>query len=194
VGLQFDIGRKSSQSLHHYPSQQLSRTQKPPDSGKRQMGVARKLAIAFTPLLFLLSSCSVSQNRWNTYQNPRYQFEFPYPSNWETLTMPSNLDGEAFRDPDNPSVEIRGWAQLPDTESSSSNSTSTDSPNFTTEQGVTGQLRVEVGVDTSLMSLTLNQGQVEYHWQGQADSEQFADYYRFFNYIASQYQLPSSNE
>ncbi|NEP60033.1 MAG: hypothetical protein F6K31_24015 [Symploca sp. SIO2G7] len=143
-------------------------------------------------MLFLLSSCSDSPNRWKTYQNPRYKFEFPYPSNWESIAMPENLDGEAFRDPNNPSVEIRGWAfnQLPETESSSSNSTSTDSPNFTTEQGVTGQLRVEVGVDTSLMILTLNQGQVEYHWQGRSDSEQFADYYRLFNYIASQYHLP----
>jgi len=115
--------------------------------------------------------------------------------------MPSNLDGQAFRDPNNSSIEIRGWAleQLPENQSSSSSSTPTDSsssqsPNFTTQQGVTGQLKVEVGLETSLMTLTLHQGQVEYHWQGQSDSEQFADYYHFFNYIASQYRLPALGE
>lgn len=62
--------------------------------------------------------------------------------------------------------------------------------NFTTEQGLTGKLRVEINPDISLMTLTLSQGNVSYHWQGQCNSEQFADYYRFFYYVARQYRLP----
>jgi hypothetical protein len=91
--------------------------------------------------------------------------------------------------------EIRGWAanQLSETvdsqtkkeghrfnlEPSPSSMPAKDSPkfqeqNFTTEQGVTGKLRVEIGSDTSLMTLTLSQGNVLYNWQGQCNSEQFA--------------------
>ena len=174
----------------------LYRTKKLQYSGRGKMRAALKFVVALILLLFMLSSCRasdlVSQNSWKTYQNPRYKFEFPYPSSWESIPMPDNLDGRAFRDPNNPNLEIRGWAlnQSPKTESSSSSSTVTDSPNFTTEQGVTGQLQVKVGVDTSMITLALKQEQVEYHWQGQSDSEQFADYYRFFNYVASRYRLP----
>ncbi|NER51522.1 MAG: hypothetical protein F6J92_33690, partial [Symploca sp. SIO1A3] len=111
------------------------------------MEKASKFVVGFILLLFILSSCRasnlVAQNSWKTYENPRYKFEYPYPSKWESIPMPDNLDGRVFRDPNNPSVEIRGWAlrQLPESQSSSPSSTSTDSPasespNFTTEQGV----------------------------------------------------------
>ncbi|MEW6495443.1 MAG: hypothetical protein AB1589_23425 [Cyanobacteriota bacterium] len=115
--------------------------------------------------------------------------------------MPDNLDGRAFRDPQNPSVEIRGWAanNLSVIPSSSSNTSATESPkpqsqNFTTDQGMTGQLQVKVGSDISLMTLTLSQDKVLYNWQGQCESKNFADYYRFFNYIARQYRLPIPEE
>jgi hypothetical protein len=51
-----------------------------------------------------------SQGNWNTYRNPRYKFEFPYPSNWVSLLMPDNRDGRVFRDPHSSSFEIKGWA------------------------------------------------------------------------------------
>lgn len=168
----------------------------------------------------MLLSCQASkvsrQGSWNTYRNPRYGFEFPYPSDWVSFPMPDNGDGGAFRDPKNPSTEIRGWAANKLSEivipPSSSGGLSKgryrlnvealpknalqDAPksqqqNFTTDQGLTGKLQVDVGSNTSLMRLTMNQDKVQYNWQGQCNSKQFADYYRFFYYIASQYRLPS---
>lgn len=167
----------------------------------RGTGVLGKLVVIVTPLIFLLFSCHALNfnipNSWTTYRNPRYGFEFPYPSNWQPFPMPDNRDGRAFRDPQNPSVEIRGWAanNLSGIQSSSSNTSATQSPkpqsqNFTTDQGMTGQLKVKVGSDISLMTLTLSQDKVLYNWQGQCESQKFADYYRFFNYVASQYRLP----
>ena len=135
-------------------------------------------------------------NSWSVYHNPRYNFEFPYPSNWQPFPMPDNLDGRAFRDPQNPSVEIRGWAANNlSIIQSSSNTSATESAepqaqNFTTDQGITGQLQVKVSSEISLMTLTLSQDKLLYNWQGQCESKEFADYYRFFNYIARQYRLP----
>lgn len=113
--------------------------------------------------------------------------------------MPDNRDGRAFRDPQNPNIEIRGWAannlaesNAPSQEGTLKQPESSQQQNFITEQGLTGKLRVEVGSDLSLMTLSLSQGNVLYSWQGQSESEQFADYYRFFNYVARQYRLPVS--
>jgi hypothetical protein len=61
--------------------------------------------------------------------------------------------------------------------------------NFKTAQGVSGVLVVEVGSLTSSMTLTLQQGQVKYYWQGRSNSEEFDNYYRFFYYIAQQYRI-----
>ena len=115
--------------------------------------------------------------------------------------MPDNRDGRSFRDPKNPSLEIRGWAanKLPDMIALSSKKLFKNSPkpqlqNFTTDQGLTGELLVEVGSDISVITLTLSQGKVQYNWQGQCDSKQFADNYRFFYYVATQYRLPSKEE
>jgi hypothetical protein len=157
------------------------------------------------PLIVLLLSCSQSNLRspdsWSIYRNSRYNFEFPYPSNWIAFPMPDNRDGRAFRDPQNPNIEIRGWAANKLAESKAPSQAQERTPkqpqssqqqNFITEQGLTGKLRVEVGSDLSLMTLSLSQGNVLYRWQGQSESEQFADYYRFFDYVARQYRLPAS--
>lgn len=152
-------------------------------------------------LVVILSSCRASnlglQDSWDTYRNPRYGFEFPYPSNWISSPIPDNRDGRVFRNPQNPSAEIRGWAanKLSPVELSLLPSKTKDSPtfqqdNFTTKQGLKGKLRVKIGSVTSMMTLTLSQGEILYNWQGQCNSEQFADYYRFFSYVASQYHLP----
>lgn len=110
--------------------------------------------------------------------------------------MPDNRDGLAFSDPQNPAVLIIGIAgdRLPEIELSAKQKSPPKSTqqNFTTEQGRTGKLQVDVGADFSSMTLTLIQGRIRYHWRGQSPSQQFADYYRFFYYIASQFRLPPS--
>lgn len=181
-----------------------SRAQKPQSKGTSALA---KLLLTLAISGFLLLGCRATDlelpDRWSTYQNPRYDFEFPYPSNWTPAPMPDNLDGRAFRDPQNPTAEIRGWAAnqlsgiLNETEENRAPSqhqhSSTEFPqNFTTEQGVTGKLQVNIGPQTSSMTLTLTQEQVQYNWQGECQSEQFAQYYRFFNEIARQYRIPLS--
>ncbi|NEO97642.1 MAG: hypothetical protein F6K58_02825 [Symploca sp. SIO2E9] len=164
----------------------------------------------------MISSCGISElsspSSWDTYHNPRYNFEFPYPSNWQALPMPENLDGQVFRDPQNPSVEIRGWAKLLEaavspTTGVNSSSVETQLPkstgceiassqpqNFTTNQGFRGKMQVEIGEQISSMKLTLSQGEVVYNWQGQSKSETFADYYRLFYEIASEYRIPTPED
>ncbi len=149
-------------------------------------------------LLIILSGCSVNDFNagaiaWKTYNNSRYGFEFPYPSNWTSLAAPENDDGIAFISPQDNSVEIRGWAsqQLPNsivTEESAKKIKS----NFQTAQGVSGVLVVEVDQQVGSMTLTLTQNQVKYYWQGRSKSQEFQDYYRFFYYIAQQYRIPKS--
>ncbi|MGB3206777.1 MAG: hypothetical protein WBB28_17465 [Crinalium sp.] len=154
-------------------------------------------------LTILLQGCQSSRNSsatWKIYRNPRYQFEFPYPSNWIATAMPDNRDGQAFRDPQQPEIEIRGWAEhrlsgkiLKSRTSTAKNTAQQEQLNFTTQQGVTGQLQVKLGSDRSIMALSINRGLVVYHWRAQAPSKQFTDYYRFFYYIASNYSLPQKN-
>lgn len=184
-----------------------------------QAGAIRRLALAIAPLVIILLGCQdankVSQNNWKTYHNARYNFEFPYPGNWVAFPMPDNRDGRAFCDPNNPNSEVRGWAannlsamgtppasgvlyqgqHRLKVEASSLASTEptplkSQEQNFITDQGLTGNLKVEIGSDRSLMTLTLSQGKVLYNWQGQCESKEFADYYRSFYYIARQYRLP----
>ncbi|MFP4123284.1 hypothetical protein [Coleofasciculus sp.] len=158
-----------------------------------------KFIARIAPLAVLLVSCQGTNvdlpESWNTYRNPRFNFEFLYPNNWIPFPIPDNLDGRAFRDPENPNCEIRGWAEFaelgtPSPESTSQPLNPSQPQNFLTEQGETGKLQVDLDSDISLMTLTLTQDNVSYNWQGRCESEQFADYYRFFYYIARQYRLP----
>lgn len=148
----------------------------------------------------MLTSCSSSappqSQSWNTYRNPRFSFEFPYPSNWVAAASPTNGDGQAFSDPQQPGVEIRGWAgyQLSGNDSLGPGKKLKAQqpllkPNFTTEQGLSGELKVEVGSEMSSISLALVQGDVQYNWRGQASSKLFDHYYKFFYYVASQYRV-----
>jgi hypothetical protein len=146
----------------------------------------------------MLWGCRASDTQsptWRTYKNPRYSFEFPYPSTWVAAPMPDNRDGRAFRDPQDPEVEILGVAgdRLPEIElapSGQKNPHQFMQQNFTTQQGVTGKLYVELRSDISLMRLTLIQGRIRYYWQGRAPSKEFSNYYRFFYYVAGQYRIP----
>ncbi|MGG6269602.1 hypothetical protein ACQ4M3_36615 [Leptolyngbya sp. AN03gr2] len=126
-------------------------------------------------------------DRWQTYRNPRFGFEFLYPEGWVDSIPPENQDGIAFSDPRNNGLEIRSWAKLkrPDQPKQPK-----ATPNFTTEQGISGRLEVKVEAQTSTMMLTIDQKDVEYHWRGTAPSSQFGNYYRFFSFIASRYRVP----
>lgn len=147
-----------------------------------------------------LSSCRASTvtpaEGWEWYRNSRFGFEFPYPNTWITETAPANRDGQVFQDPQNSGVEIRGWAsyELSDLPSKPSRNPAKPlppifKPHFTTEQGLPGELKVELGPEMSTLTLTLVQKEVRYNWQGSAPSQQFADYYKFFYYVAGQYRI-----
>lgn len=145
-------------------------------------------------LFLILWGCNapgldISSVSWKTYSNSRYGFEFPYPSNWNSLTAPVNDDGIAIVSPRNNNVEIRAWAsnQLP--QSINQDSTKSTSPNFQTTQGLRGVLLVEVDNTVSSMTLTLTQNQVKYDWQGRSPSQEFSNYYPLFYYIAQQYRI-----
>jgi len=153
--------------------------------------------IAAIALAVTLGGCSGSNKttsvpRWEIYTNPRYNFEFPHPSNWTTLPAPDNGDGQVFVSPQNPEVDIRGWAgnRLPNWENKHKNARKSINYNFQTAQGVSGVLTVEVGKQVSTMKLTLNQEQIRYYWQGRAPSQEFGNYYNAFYYIAQQYRIP----
>jgi hypothetical protein len=146
-------------------------------------------------LVIMLWGCTApgfnaSTVSWKTYTNNRYGFEFPYPSNWNSLPPPDNDDGIAFVSPQKSSVVIRSWAgnRLP--ESFMPDAKITVIPNFKTAQGIPGVMVVEVGQQVSSMTLTITQGQVKYYWQGRSQSQDFTDYYRFFYYIAQGYKVP----
>ncbi|WP_242044810.1 hypothetical protein [Anabaena azotica] len=126
---------------------------------------------------------------WKTYSNSRYGFEFPYPSNWNSLTAPTNDDGIAFVSPRNSNVEIRGWASNQLSPSMTEDSETSASYNFQTTQGLRGLLLVETGNTMSSMKLKLNQNQIDYHWQGKSPSQEFSNYYPLFYYIAQQYRV-----
>lgn len=135
---------------------------------------------------------------WQTYRNARYNFEFPYPDNWVAGQAPANGDGQAFSDPKNPVVELRGWAgyNVPAAHRKRSHNNNNDQPkplklNFTTEQGLSGELKVDLRSPESSMTLTLVEGDVRYNFQAKAPNKQFADYYKFFYYVASQYRVSS---
>lgn len=143
--------------------------------------------------LLLLGSCrSVeigSPVSLKTYQNQRFGFKSIYPERWRATPPPSNLDGQTFYDPQNPDVQISVWAgyHLPspkdDRPSPNSNA------NFTTRQGLSGALTVEVGTQTSVIHLLVVEDRVSYHFEARSPSLEFANYYRLFYDLASQYQI-----
>lgn len=144
-----------------------------------------------------LASCArpavESVRTWKVYQNPNYGFEFPYPDNWVPAPLSDSQDGRRFRNPYSTDVEILGWAShvssvLGDSSEQVRRSVLA-APNFTTRQGLRGQLRVEIGPTVSLMTLTLTEDGVVYFWQGRSPSGQFSQYYEFFNYVARQYYV-----
>jgi hypothetical protein len=132
---------------------------------------------------------------WKTYSNSRYDFEFPYPENWQSLPTPENNDGIGFISPQDQEVEIRGWAgnRLPSELGQGQKLLKqTSNPNFYTKQGIKGILLVEVTSQRSIMTLTLSQGQIKYYWQGRCNSQDFDKYYRFFYYIAQEYKVKNT--
>ncbi len=133
---------------------------------------------------------NISNQTWKIYNNARYGFEFPYPSTWKSLPS-DNGDGIVFTSPKNHTVEIRSWAgmQLPEGIIPEKNAKISINPNFTTAQGVSGVLTVEVGQQESVMTLKLAQGKLKYYWQGKAPSPEFDNYYRLFDYIANSYKI-----
>jgi|GEM_PF-1191758 len=161
-----------------------------------------KWAVGIALFILLLLGCQSSNLdasvRWKTYRNPRFSFEFPYPSHWIPSQMPDNRDGQAFSAPHQLGVEIRGWAsqgmssaQVEPHDFLQPEILEPFQENFRTLQGVAGALEIEVGVEMSRMRLRLIQDSVEYNWQGRSPSQQFADYYRLFYYVASRYQIKS---
>ncbi len=164
------------------------------NTSPRLAQVTRLAGLAMS-LVFLISCRSFEASppgSWQTYRNPRYNFEFPFPSNWIAEPPPDNQDGQAFHDPQNAQAEIRGWAahQIKPIAKPKSGTLPSLKPNFTTEQGLPGELQVNIGPEISSMKLVLEQGDIRYNWQGRSPSQQFDDYYRFFYYSARQYRVP----
>jgi hypothetical protein len=148
-------------------------------------------------LAILLPGCNSSDfeqtSKWQTYHNPRYDFEFLYPEGWVPVAMPANEDGQAFIEPDNPAIEMRGWgSQISLVDGSDQEKLMKDldmKQNFVTAQGLAGHLEVDISSETSSMTLALQHENVIYYWQGRSPSDQFAEYYRLFDYVARQYRV-----
>lgn len=131
---------------------------------------------------------------WEVYHNDRYDYAFLFPEGWVPTLSPTNQDGQAFSPPDQLDVEIRGWATSDLSEAGLNNELEQIEPeialpNFTTDQGLAGYLEVEVGPEVSTMTLLLSQNELNYYWQGRSPSDQFAEYYQLFDYVARHYQI-----
>ncbi len=137
-------------------------------------------------------------SNWAVYRNSRFGFQFAYPAAWVPAPRPSNRDGQAFHPPQNPDIELRGWASKQLTNDgqffSPNPGTTPPIPNFETNQGRLGELTVNLGPETSSLMLTLAQQGVEYHLQGRSPSRQFATYYQTFYTAAQRYQLPEGDQ
>lgn len=159
--------------------------------------IARIQQLSFIGAIALtcgLSACQIPANyqkniSWQTYANPRFGYQFPYPANWQAEKTPSNLDGQAFYHDDNPKIKMRTWAGYALTPINKG--IDHINPNFITESGEAGRLQVNIDKENTTMRLTLVKNGIQYHWQGSTPSREFANYYKFFYYVASQYQLPS---
>lgn len=151
----------------------------------------RKIGLAIA--ILLLGSCRLSEIdspvSLKTYTNQRFGFESIYPGNWRSTPPPSNLDGQTFYHPQNPDVQISVWASYQLPLSNSDPSSPNSIPNFTTRQGLSGALSVEVGTQISAIHLTLVEDRVSYHFEGRSPSLAFADYYHLFYDVASRYQI-----
>ncbi len=136
-------------------------------------------------LAIVLISCQTREpnETLKTYNNRRFGFEFVYPQAWIAEPPPSNLDGRLFRHPRQPDVTILGWAGYQLIADPSSNPVP---DNFTTRQGRSGTLTVEVGSQISAMRLTLRGDRISYHFEAKAPSQEFANYYPLFYQVASQ--------
>ncbi|MEO1148373.1 MAG: hypothetical protein AAFY26_22575 [Cyanobacteria bacterium J06638_22] len=134
---------------------------------------------------------------WAHYENPRYDFVFPYPDTWIAAPVSDERHGQAFSDPNFEAVQMTGWASEASV-LANGNGAIPDalplSPNFLTEQGMPAQLEVEIGADMSVMTLRLSQDGVLYYWEGRSPSDRFDDYYRFFYYVAQHYRIESSQD
>ncbi|MEI6445513.1 MAG: hypothetical protein WCO29_20895 [Nostocales cyanobacterium ELA583] len=133
------------------------------------------------------NNLQLEDGTWNIYKNKRYGFEFPYPNKWQVLGSPDNSDGIALVSRNKKNVEIRAYASKPLLKSSMENPQPV--PNFRTHQGFPGVLSVEVGEKVTVMKLTITQEQLEHHWQGQSDRQDFQNYYQLFYYIAQEYKI-----
>ncbi len=139
-----------------------------------------------------------------TYRNAKYGFAFPYPESWVASLPTEKADGSIFANPQDPAIEVRGWAsvsppapapvapkpgpsnQLPP----SVQPVVTPKTNFKTLQGVAGTLQVQITPQLSSLDLTIIQGKTRYYWRGSAPSDRFANYYAFFYYVVLRYQIP----
>jgi hypothetical protein len=143
--------------------------------------------------ILLLGSCRPieidSSVSLKTYKNQRFGFESIYPGNWRATPTPSNLDGQTFYHPQNPDIQISVWANYQLSTSNTDDAAPNSNPNFTTRQGLSGALTVEVGNQTSAIHLTLVEDRISYHFEGRSPSLTFADYYHLFYDVASQYQI-----
>jgi len=139
-------------------------------------------------LVITLTGCTAgwvrSDATWETYNNDRFGFAFLYPSDWIAAPPPTNLDGRAFVHPQQPEIQMRGWAGYRVEEEDTVADT-----NFTTQQGLEGMLTVAIGDRVSTMTLELVRDDIIYTWQAQAPTAEFSDYYRLFDYIARQYRV-----
>lgn len=144
----------------------------------------------------ILSGCSAngfqsSTDKWKTYKNPRYGFEFTYPSHWTAIKSDNN-DGVKIVPPENPDTEIRAWAsrEMPELQNQEPNIQI--DKNFETIQGISGVLAVQTDQKISSMQLTITHKQVKYHWQAQTNHQDFQTHYPLFSYIAKEYKVQPS--
>lgn len=80
----------------------------------RRLRPALWLSLGFLQLgcQALPSLLSDSATPVTLYRNDRFAFEFPRPQTWTEAPASGNGDGQAFLHPEDPSIEIRGWASF----------------------------------------------------------------------------------
>lgn len=130
-----------------------------------------------------------SGDRSQTYYNERFDFELVYPRGWKPGPSPDNRDGQAFYAPDNQAIEVRAWGSYPLVLAGDDTPKAPEGENFTTRQGLSGRLQVDIGPEVSTMTLRLERDRILYTWQAQAPSEVFPEYYPLFQSLAKQYYL-----